>query len=51
MGPACSVVQQIITDDNGYHIGDLEEWLETKGGFSFLPAKLQVDFDEESGWK
>jgi hypothetical protein len=28
-----------------------EEWLETMGGFSFLPAKLQVDSDEESGWK
>ncbi len=41
---------RIINDDNGYHVDDLEDWLETKGGFSFLPAELQAEFDEETGW-
>jgi len=41
---------RIINDDNGYTVDALADWLEEKGGFSFLPKQLQAEFDYDEGW-
>ena len=42
---------RIINEDNGYRLGDLEDWLEEKGGLAIVPKKLQAEYDEEMGWQ